>query len=397
MSAEVFQSLPLPIVDLMAVVLGLNVGSFLNVLALRSLANESAIWPGSHCSKCKHSLSFIDTVPVLSYFMLGRRCRHCGEKIHWQYPVVEVFTALVFLAIERTFLTGNILYDPTVSGGLWAQITTASQLHTPQSISLPVDTRIGLTVGLVLFACTLIAVTITDFREKLIPHEITYPSMIFGLIFSAWRGDLLGAMVGIGASYMLFDYLAFYGLKLYNRWHGDENAEKDLQGDAEDALDESRIAQSNKDEEPMEVMGGGDAVLSAVMSAYLGWQLLLVALMCGFLAGTGMGLLLLFSEMKKAGLLNQCARRAGLFALCGGALAGILALGLVYLFGTDQRQVSVLSALPLATVGAITGAMIGIVTVGTRVSKPFPFGPALALGGMIALFLIPHWIPLEIH
>ena len=50
-----------------------------------------------------------------------------------------------------------------------------------------------------------------------------------------------------------------------------------------------------------------------------------------------------------------------------------------------------------ATVGAITGAMIGIVTVGTRVSKPFPFGPALALGGMLALFLIPHWIPLQIH
>lgn len=398
MSAEVFQSLPLPLVDLLAFILGLNVGSFLNVLAIRSLAEESAWWPGSHCRSCQHKLSLFDVVPVLSFLSLKGRCRYCQEKIHWQYPVVELFTAICFVAIERCFLTAQIPYDPQATGGLWSQINSAVQLHHDTTHFLPLETRIPLTIGLTVFTCTLIAVTVTDFREKLIPHEITYPSMIAGIIFSAWRGDLLGAMAGIGASYMLFDFLAFYGLKLYHRVHGgDEKTDQELDLDCEDALDESSRGR-DKEEEPLEVMGGGDAVLSAVMSAYLGWQLLLVSLFLGFIAGTVMGISLLFVEMKKAGLIAACVRRLVIFALSGAGIFSLAAFALIsYLNSGHGAAPTLLSCLPLAGLGAVTGGMIGIVTVGTKVSKPFPFGPALALGGLVAMFLVPHWIPLSFN
>lgn len=400
MSAEIFQQLPAPILDLVAFVLGLNFGSFLNVLALRSLKGESAIWPASHCPQCRHTLNPLDTIPVLSYVLLQGKCRYCGAKISRQYPLVEVLTAFVFVAIERLFLTNQIPYDPSVTGGLWVQIATALQTEHVHANFLPLETRIGLTIGLTLLACTLIAVTVTDFKEKLIPHEITYPSMILGIVFSGWRGDLLGAMAGIGASYMLFDFLAFYGLQLYQKMHGTDDAELDTE--AEDALDEYTPSQSHG-EEPLEVMGGGDAVLSAVMSAYLGWQLLIVALFLGFIVGTAMGLVFLIGEMKKAGLLGACARRAAMFAAIGGTAFGAIGAGLILFVGGNQATAAgapLLACLPLVGLGALTGALIGTVTIGTRVSKPFPFGPALALGGMAAMFLIPFcppWMPLQFH
>jgi prepilin signal peptidase PulO-like enzyme (type II secretory pathway) len=399
MSAEAFQSLPLPLVDLMAFVLGLNVGSYLNVLAIRSLAGESSLLPSSRCRSCKHKLGLPDTVPVLSYLLLKGRCRYCQEKVHWQYPAVELVTACCFVAIERTFLTARIPYEPTAAGSLWSQIATAVQVQHEHTQFLPLETRIWLTLGVTIFACTLITVTVTDFREKLIPHEITYPAMVGGIVFSAWRGDLLGAMAGIGASYMLFDFLAFYGLQLYHRVHGkDEPADAELDLEAEDALDESSKVRGKAEDEPLEVMGGGDAVLSAVMSAYLGWQLLLVALFLGFIAGTVMGMALLFQEMRKAGLIQACVKRVAVFAVAGGGLFGLIAIALItHLNPGHSVAPASLSAAPLAGLGALTGGMIGVVTVGTKVSKPFPFGPALALGGLIAMFLIPHWIPLSLN
>lgn len=79
-------------------VVGLCLGSFFNVVILRSLSNESIVFPASKCPKCNHKLYFWHNIPVLSYIMLGGKCYFCKEKISIQYPIVELFTMFLFSA-----------------------------------------------------------------------------------------------------------------------------------------------------------------------------------------------------------------------------------------------------------------------------------------------------------
>jgi leader peptidase (prepilin peptidase)/N-methyltransferase len=72
---------------------GLLVGSFLNVLIYRIPRNESIVFPGSHCPSCGASLHFFDLIPVVSYIMLGGKCRYCKGPISPRYPIVELVTA----------------------------------------------------------------------------------------------------------------------------------------------------------------------------------------------------------------------------------------------------------------------------------------------------------------
>lgn len=77
--------------------LGLSVGSFLNVLIVRLPRNESVICGRSHCVSCGHQLAWYDLFPLFSFLLLKRKCRYCGKKISWQYPLVELTTGLLFL------------------------------------------------------------------------------------------------------------------------------------------------------------------------------------------------------------------------------------------------------------------------------------------------------------
>jgi leader peptidase (prepilin peptidase)/N-methyltransferase len=334
-------------------VLGLVTGSFLNVLALRSLEGSSILWPASHCPNCKHNLSPLDNIPVLSYLFLNGKCRYCKVPISWQYPTVELATAIMFVVFFSIF------------GATWYCF------------------------GLIVFACVLLTVTITDIREKLIPHDITYPAMLLGILFSTVvRNDSLGAMAGIGASYILFDFIAHYGLKFYNAFYApdeveDESAIEDP--DLDDALQLPRKAASS-DLEEFEVMGGGDAVLSAVISAWLGWQRLIVAVLVGFMVGTIIGLVLLIREMHRAKILHECIKPAATATVLGFV---VLALPMVFLGLFTGITLDQLPWLTMGILGAAGGCLLGVVSVGTRVSKPFPFGPALAIGGIVAIFWDP--------
>src|SRR6266568_2589922 len=79
-------------------ILGTAVGSFLGVIVDR-LASKEAIWKGrSHCDHCRHMLHFFDLIPLISFFILGRKCRYCHKELSWFYPMIELTTGLVFLA-----------------------------------------------------------------------------------------------------------------------------------------------------------------------------------------------------------------------------------------------------------------------------------------------------------
>ena len=73
-------------------IIGLCFGSFFNVVILRSLSNESIVFPGSKCPNCEHKLFWWHNIPVLSYIILRGKCYFCKEKISIQYPVIELAT-----------------------------------------------------------------------------------------------------------------------------------------------------------------------------------------------------------------------------------------------------------------------------------------------------------------
>lgn len=86
-------------------IFGLIIGSFLNVVVYRLEAVES-LMGRSHCPKCRKKIRWFDNIPVLSYILLNARCRDCGEKISWQYPLVELTTGIVFAML------GNYFFNP---------------------------------------------------------------------------------------------------------------------------------------------------------------------------------------------------------------------------------------------------------------------------------------------
>ena len=149
-------------------VLGAAVGSFLNVCITRIPKGESIISPGSHCPKCGSRIKPYDNIPILSYILLGGRCRSCKQAIDFRYWAVEVITAFLFL----------ILYW---SLGL--------------SYILPI---------VFLFTAIMIVVGFIDLGNKVIPNRITLPGIAVGLVFSGLRGSsnlhdsILGILVGGG-------------------------------------------------------------------------------------------------------------------------------------------------------------------------------------------------------
>jgi leader peptidase (prepilin peptidase)/N-methyltransferase len=126
--------------------LGLIIGSFLNVIIYRLPAKKSINTPPSHCPECGTRLKVIDLIPVLSFFSTGGKCRYCNTKISIQYPLVELLTGFLFLF---TYL------------------------------------KFGFSVQLfiyLLLISALIAITFIDYKYMIIPNKITYPLIVISLL-----------------------------------------------------------------------------------------------------------------------------------------------------------------------------------------------------------------------
>lgn len=97
------------VICVLAAVLGLCVGSFLNVVIYRVPLGMSIAMPPSHCPKCGERIRWYDNIPVLSYIILGGKCRHCKEPISVRYTLVELLNMLLWLLCALRF-NDNIFY-----------------------------------------------------------------------------------------------------------------------------------------------------------------------------------------------------------------------------------------------------------------------------------------------
>lgn len=338
---------------LLAFVLGACVGSFLNVVALRSLLQQSWLFPGSRCMKCEKPLRFFDMIPIVSYFILGGKCRKCGEKFSWQYPVVELVTGLLFAAMFWKF-------GYTLEG-----------------------------VAMCIFAATLITVTVTDFREHLIPHEITYPSILVGLgYYSLAHGSPAGALIGAGISYILFDFMDFYGRFGVSFLRGEQ--EEEPSAGASPWVNDPTYDLKEEFYDPDEgmVMGGGDAVLSAVIACWIGWEKMAMAVVIAFLVGALMGAGYLLRDMQRRDVLKNATVPAIKGFIIGAALLAIPLVLLGYITQNPEMFMTP-QLIILASLSGLAGGLFGAVMSGTkRFDNRFPFGPSLAIGGLLAI-LVP--------
>src|SRR6059036_1091757 len=98
-TASLRSPLPMIFALVLAALLGLAVGSFLNVVAWRLPRRESLVRPASHCPACDAPIRPYDNLPLVSWLLLRGRCRACGERISARYPVVEAATAALYVAV----------------------------------------------------------------------------------------------------------------------------------------------------------------------------------------------------------------------------------------------------------------------------------------------------------
>ena len=234
---------------LFCTLLGLTVGSFLNVVAHRLPIMMQRDWdaqsreqlgidepaeplepltlsrPRSRCPHCGHRITALENIPVVSYLLLRGRCSECGQAISVRYPVVEAVTGLLSLVVAWHF-------------GLGWQLAAALPL-----------------------TWALIALSLIDFAHQLLPDAIVLPALWAGLLLSLWGvfTDAHSAIIGAAAGYGSL-WLVFQAFRLLTGKQG---------------------------------MGHGDFKLLALFGAWLGWQYLFQIVLLSSVVGAVVGLLLI--------------------------------------------------------------------------------------------------------
>jgi leader peptidase (prepilin peptidase)/N-methyltransferase len=154
------------------VLLGLAVGSFLNVCIHRLPSRSSVVSPGSRCPSCGYALGWADNIPVVSYIMLRGRCRSCKAPISLRYPIVELLTMGVFALNFYVFGAGPILVPKLV------------------------------------LSCAMVVLFAIDLEHHLLPDAITLPGIVAGFLFSLLfppgpLASAIGILVGGGSLWLI--------------------------------------------------------------------------------------------------------------------------------------------------------------------------------------------------
>jgi leader peptidase (prepilin peptidase)/N-methyltransferase len=155
-----------------ALLLGLCVGSFLNVAIARMPEDRSVVRPASHCPACGHAIRPWDNIPLLSWALLRAKCRDCGTGISVLYPIIELLTGLIFWLVFRRVVPDVLAF-------------TAGHF---------------LAAGLLMvFSAMLIGLTFIDLRHYIIPDEFSIYAAPLGIL-GFWGVSALGARPVVGAS-----------------------------------------------------------------------------------------------------------------------------------------------------------------------------------------------------
>jgi len=88
---------------ILVLMIGTLIGSFLNVCIYRIPKGETIVFGRSHCMSCEKEIKWYDLIPVISYLILGGKCRYCKEKLSLQYPCIELINGLAYFALYRIF------------------------------------------------------------------------------------------------------------------------------------------------------------------------------------------------------------------------------------------------------------------------------------------------------
>lgn len=260
---------------------GLSVGSFLNSVLHRigtgdPIFRRRGLFARSFCPHCKHQLSWQDLIPLLSYLFLRGRCRYCKEKISLQYPLVELATGALFVALfnlQLTFSDGPIVRQGTEILLLWFW-------HLFYWFFL---------------SSSLIVIFVYDLKHFLIPDKALYAAV--GIAFLNRLLEFLSprywTQFGVnGFEFDIWDLKFVWNLE-FGIWNFDRLAVPILVGIGASAFFLAIILISKG-----KWMGLGDAKFAFLMGLVLGFPKVLVALFIAFLLGAAVGLILVAAKRK---------------------------------------------------------------------------------------------------
>jgi len=223
---------------------GACVGSFLNVCIYRIPRDESVVTPRSHCPHCNTLIPWHLNIPVASWLCLRGKCASCKGPISFRYTLVELLTALLFLAVFMK----------------WAAPEAMHMLAIPHPLVVPVYW---------LFLAGLVLGTFVDFEHFIIPDSVTIGGMVAGPILSAlvpvlhaqevWWQGLLSSLIGSAVGFGLLYAVAWIGEKAFKK----------------------------------EAMGFGDVKLMGAIGAFLGWKAVLFTVFVSSLLGSVCGLVMI--------------------------------------------------------------------------------------------------------
>jgi leader peptidase (prepilin peptidase)/N-methyltransferase len=219
-------------------ILGLCFGSFLNVCICRIPYGKSISWPPSSCPNCNSRIKWYDNIPVLSWFVLGAKCRNCKLPISVVYPVIELLTAFFFLTLWLIY--GVSWFTPIYALAVF-----------------------GLLLG-----------TFIDLEHMILPDRITIGGMVLFPIASAlfpnllgvdgWMNGLKASLIGLGSGFGLFWIIREAGTAVLKK----------------------------------EAMGFGDVKLMGMLGALLGWQAVIYITFFSALVGSVAGVSLIALHRK---------------------------------------------------------------------------------------------------
>ncbi len=272
------------ILTILAGLMGLAFGSFLNVCLTRWPAGESVVAPRSHCRSCGRALTWWENVPVLSWLALRGRCRTCGSWIGWRYPLVELAVGILWAAIVWQFASWD-------SGG---GTVSFSPLGLIEHLARP--------SGKMLLVFLLIGLAALDVEHLWLPDAVTLPGIALGIGVTLLRWGLLVQIGQFNPSLRLvfldsaFAILIAAGLILLIRWIY--------------WLIRRR-----------EGIGLGDAKLMAMLAAWLGLPGSLLAFAIGAVLGAFVGAAVLLTQKGDAESPGLTKLPLGTFLCIGGIVS----------------------------------------------------------------------------